>query len=253
MPRSRREARAALRCPPAVELSDDPQRAIGADARFVRAVARELHVQVNLVRPGGDYVLEVPRAMVPLPACARVEVLQIAVRLLPHLHFPAGEAVVREVQRRDERLLVPRVERGDVVFEDRHRGAYCGFVTGLSRHTATLYRASFSSSRTIPSPGPDGKDMLPRLISSRVVATVSTTFNGPTHSSPGTTLREVAPSMISAVVLRSSPKPCPRTTGRPAASAVASMRAACKKPPACLMPNFTKSAQSALITRIRLS
>src|SRR5688572_31063799 len=155
---------------------------------------------MDLVRSGGDHVPEVPRAVVPIAARPRVEVFQVPAGLLPHLHFPAGEAIVREVQRRDERLLVPRVERGDVVVEDRHRGAYCGFVTSLSRHNATLYRASFSSSRTAPSPGPDGKGMLPRLISSRVVATVSTTFNGPTHSSPGTTLREVAPSMISAVV-----------------------------------------------------
>ena len=36
---------------------------------------------------------------------------------------------------------------------------------------------------------------------------------------PGTTLFEVAPSIISAMVLRSRPKPWPSTTGKPAASA----------------------------------
>ena len=52
---------------------------------------------------------------------------------------------------------------------------------------------------------------------------LSATFSGPTHSRPGTTFRDVAASMISAIVLGSRPKPWPRTTGMPAASAVASM------------------------------
>ena len=74
--------------------------------------------------------------------------------------------------------------------------------------------------------------------------TVSTTFSGPTHSRPGSTLRDDAATMISATVLGSSPKPCPITTGMPADSAVASICAERRMPPACLMPNFTKSAAS---------
>src|SRR5688572_3747 len=72
---SRREARAHLRGPTAIELRDDPQRAERADGRIVGAVTRELDVEMDLVGFGGDDVAEVPRAVVPVLPRARVEVL----------------------------------------------------------------------------------------------------------------------------------------------------------------------------------
>lgn len=60
------EAGTALRRPAPADLRDDPDRAVRADHGVVHAVARELDVEVDLVRPGGDRFAKVPGAVVPL-------------------------------------------------------------------------------------------------------------------------------------------------------------------------------------------
>src|SRR5207302_1065189 len=91
------EARAQLRRPPPVEAGDDPERTELADARTVRAMASEGHVEMHLVRGGGDRGALVPGAVMPAVAGAGEEVGEVVAGSVPDLHAPARQAVVREM------------------------------------------------------------------------------------------------------------------------------------------------------------
>ena len=75
---------------------------------------------MNLVVARDDHVAEIPERVVPLGAGALVEVGEIGVGLLPHLHPAAGEAVVRKMQRGGEPRVVLRIQRRHVLVEDGH-------------------------------------------------------------------------------------------------------------------------------------
>src|SRR5687768_5320508 len=132
----RREARAQLRGPAAVDTRHHPQRAVAAERRAVGTVTGELHVEVNLVGARSDGVAKIPRAVMPACARAGVEVVEVALRAFPHLHANTGQPVVREVQRVCKRRGVARVQGGEMAVEHFHRRMDgLGVRSGLLLHS----------------------------------------------------------------------------------------------------------------------
>ena len=86
-------------------------------------------------------------------------------------------------------------------------GIFATSANGNASVTSTSVTTAGTNSRGIGVLAPRGNARLPEEISRRVVATVSCTLSGPTHSSPANTFREDAATIISASVLGSRPKP----------------------------------------------